>query len=339
VDEIVGSMTSKAHAAGSLNNTILLFVSLPDDEDESPLEINIRRTAFVYSPLLGRQQRVSSQIIHAIDLLPSLVNATNLKWRTRDRIFIDGLNQWQALSANDDERLSVFGDNFYISGNWKLAFGSSDAYGSVENEIMEANEGSEQFDFENYAQSIFSSEIHHVLDSLTSERIMFSRSRARVHCNLKDVEEAAVRSIKCSRSAPCLFNLLEDPCEFDNKHEREFDLRRQQMHEVFERYLRGEKVDEVLVKKSSSSSPGTIAEDDDDGTVVGIILGSLVFIVIFIFIIVVCVKERCNQKRSVYVDKSLEKSKKREKANSGKKSKDNGSENEPNGISIVSTHL
>lgn len=339
VDEIIGAMTMKAHAVGALNNTILLFVSLPDDGDESPLESHIRRTAFVYSPLLAHQQRVSNQIIHAIDLLPTLVNATNLKWRTRDRIFIDGLNQWQALSDNDDERLSVFGDNFYINGNWKLAFGASGSYGSIENELMEADEDSAQFDFETYVKSIMSSEIHHMLDSLSSERIMFSRNRARVHCNLKDVDETAVKRIKCSRSSPCLFNLLEDPCEFDNKYEHEFDLRRTQMRELFERYLSGEKVDEVTMKKSSSSAASNPDDDDDDGTVVGIILGSLVFVCIFIFIIVVCVKERCNRKRSVYIDKSLEKSKKKSKAEAKLKAHENGNASDPNGISIISSNI
>jgi hypothetical protein len=328
---------TKTHKLGEMNNTIMLFLSLPDN-NESPLEINIRRTAFVYSPLLNLQQRVSNQIIHVIDLLPTLVNATNLKWRTRDRIYIDGINQWQALSVNDEERLNVYGDNFYISNYWKLTFGTSSSdmsYGSIDNEDMEADEEPARYDFETYAKSIFSSEIHQIaVNKLSSERIMFSKNRARVHCNLKDVDESVVKNIKCSRSTPCLFDLLEDPCEFDNKHEQEFDYRRQHMRELFERYLNGERVDEVSVKNTNESAENTT---DDDGVMTGIILGSMVFVFIFVFIVVVCVKERCNRKRSVYHDKAKERETKRNQklAQNGTKG-DNANKSDENGISVIS---
>lgn len=289
---------------GVLNNTIIMFLSLPPDNNESPLEIDIRRTAFVYSPLLKLQQRVSNQIVHVIDLLPTLVNAANLKWRTKDRIYVDGVNQWQALSANDEERLSVYGDNFYISNYWKLSFGvnGSAEYGSIGNENMESDKDVSEFDFETYVQSIYLSEVSLVLDRISSQKIMFSRSRATVHCNLKDVDETVVNGIRCSRMKPCLFDLNEDPCEFDNKHEHEFDVRRNHMKDVFERYLRGEKIDDVSVRSTEN------AEDAlQDGAMVGIILGGSVVGCILVFIVVVCVKERCNRRRSVYYDKTTSK--------------------------------
>lgn len=334
VDEIVASVVTKAHNVGVLNNTIILFLSLPD-KNESPLEINIRRTAFVYSPLLNLQQRVSNQIVHVIDLLPTLVNATSLKWRTRDKIYVDGTNQWQALNTNEEERLSVFGDNFYISNFWKLSYGrnSSDVseYGSIDNEDMESDKDMNAYDFNTYVKSIFASELHLVLDKLSFEKIMYSRSRATVHCNLKDIDEAAVKNIKCSQSAPCLFDLLEDPCEFDNKFEREYDLRRNHMKDIFERYLSGKNVDEVSIKNIDDAEEAGV----EDGTMVGIILGGSVVACISIFIIVVCVKEKCNQKRSVY-----------HKKDDSSKSKDkkigNGSTNEiSNGteISTISSRL
>lgn len=317
----------KAQRLDVLKDTIVLFLSLPDSGD-SPLEISVRRTAFIYSPLLKLQQRVSNQMVHIIDLLPTLVNATGLKWRTRDRIFIDGVNQWQALNENEEQRLSVYGDNFVIKNNWKLSLGVGDGsgfYGSMENENMESDKDMTEYDFSTYVNSIFSSEIHlTLLDELSPEHIMFLRNRARVHCNLKDIDESAVENIKCSPSKPCLFDLFEDPCEFDNKHEQEFDVRREQMRASLQRFRNGEKTDEVAVKSTSPNADEAVK----DGTMTGVILGATVVACISVFIIVVCVKERCNQKRSVYYDKSRDETKAK---NGGNRAQQNA-----NGISVIS---
>lgn len=326
VDDIVGSIVTKAHKVGVMNNTIMLFLSLPDNND-SPLEVDIRRTAFVYSSSLKLQQRVSNQIIHVIDLLPTLVNASDLKWRTRDRIYVDGINQWHALNTNEEERLDVYGNNFYISNFWKLTFGTDDSssYGSFDNEDMESDNDVTGYDFQTYISSIFSSEIHLALGKLSSEKIMFARTRAKVHCNLKDVDESAVRNIKCSRLSPCLFNLLEDPCEFDNKREREFSFRRDTMKEILERYLNGESIEDISFKSPSENAETSMS----DGTMVGIILGGSVFGVILVFIVVVCVKEKCNRRRSVYHAK-VKKVKKEENGNSS---------TDKNGISVISNNV
>lgn len=323
----------KAHKVNVMQNTIILFLSLPDNNG-SPLEINIRRTAFVYSPLLKLQQRVSNQIVHVIDWLPTLVNASSLKWRTRDRIFMDGINQWPALNTNDEERLDVYGDNFYISNYWKLAYGANDSansYGSIENENMESDKDINEYDFETYAKSILASEVSPYLHKLDVKKIMFLKSRARVHCNLKDVAVDDVKNILCSSTEPCLFNLLEDPCEFDNKFEHEFDLRRNHMQTTLRRYLNGEREHE----KSASSAAGSSMED---GTIVGVILGGSIAIAIFIFVIVVCIKERCNRRRSVYHDKSK---KKKTGDEEHKTTEENSSE--PNGdvnaISVISKNV
>lgn len=79
-------MIMKAHEAGIIDNTIVIFVSLPDDsKDIAPVESNIRRSAFIYSPLLSLQQRVSNQLFHVSDILPTLIEAAGLKWHTKDR--------------------------------------------------------------------------------------------------------------------------------------------------------------------------------------------------------------------------------------------------------------
>jgi hypothetical protein len=324
---------TKAHKVGVMNNTIIFFLSLPDN-DESPLEIDIRRTAFVYSHSLKLQQRVSNQIIHVIDLLPTLVSALNLKWQAKDRIYVDGINQWHALNTNDEERLEVYGENFYISNYWKLTFGMDDGgntlYGSLKNEDMESDRDMTRFDFETYVRSIYASEIYSIFPKISPQKIMYLRSRAKVHCNLNDVDESAVKNIKCSRSNPCLFNLLQDPCEFDNKREPEFTLIRDRMKEKLERYLRGESIDDISFKSTNTDAQNT----SEDGTLVGIILGSAVLAFILVFIIVVCVKEKCNRRRSVYHAKV-----KKEKKNPSGNLQANLENANENAISVISSNV
>jgi hypothetical protein len=79
-------MMMKAHESGVIDNTIVIFVSLPDDNNDlPPIESNIRRSAFIYSPMLSMQKRVSNQLFHVSDILPTIVEAAGLKWRTKDR--------------------------------------------------------------------------------------------------------------------------------------------------------------------------------------------------------------------------------------------------------------
>lgn len=314
IDEIVGSIVSEAHKMGTLENTIILFLSLPDNETQSSstVEVNIRRNAFLYSPLIKHQQHISTQLFHVIDILPTLVNATHLKWRTRDRIYIDGINQWQSLDTNNQRRFNVFGDNFYINGLWKLSYGllSDTPYDSIDNEDMESDKDTSGYDFQTYIKSIFASDVHghlpqHTQDSLSTEKIKSLRMRAKVHCNLADVDEMAVKNMKCTHMTPCLFDLSEDPCEFDNKHEPEFDAKRDSMRKILDRYLSGElNVNDVSIIKTVVEDPIVGSEPVDVSWKTGAILGGTVFGVFLILIVIVCIKERCNRRRSVYHDRT-----------------------------------
>lgn len=332
IDEIVASVVKAAYHRGVINNTVILFLSLPDN-NETALESNVRRTAFVYSPLLKIQQSVSNQMIHLIDLLPTLVNASNLKWHTKDIISMDGVDQWSTLNDNDEKRTEIYGENFFIRNNWKLTYGDKKtiSYGSLANENMEGDQDMAAFNLEAYVKAVMQSEVHLVLNKLNPKIISVSKNRAKVHCHLQDVEENNVNDIKCSRSDPCLFDLLKDPCELDNKFEQEFYLRRQHMKEILEKYLQDGKIENISSKSFATEDPNSSMED---GTIVGIILGGIISLCILAFIIVVCVKEKCNQKRSVYYDKSKEKTKNTE-SNARTEPSSKSSSNE-NPISVIS---
>lgn len=155
------------------------------------------------------------------------------------RYFIDGVNQWKALNKNDDVRASIYGDNFYISNNWKLSFGttSSDIYDSSSNLVMEGDKN--KYDSETYISALQSAEIHVILDEMPASKIMLMRNRAKVHCNVNEDEadESFILNIKCSRASPCLFDLLNDPCELDDRHEVEYDAKKTELKAKLEKYL------------------------------------------------------------------------------------------------------
>lgn len=307
IDEIVGSIVLKTKQTYIENNTIIVFISLPDNDDHesSSIEINVRKNAFIYSPLLKFQQRVSNQLFHITDWLPTFLYIAQIKLSTREKYLIDGINQWPALNEISDIRREIYGNNFYINDHWKLAIGSSEvnneeAYGSLKNQYMESDNDLIEFNFENYFESIITSDIHLIMDQLRPDKIMLMKTRAKVHCNLKDNNRNEIENIKCSRNMPCLFDLSQDPCEFDNKHELVYENKRNAMKVNLEKYLAGESIDFISIKKNDN----TPEEDNVTWKIAAILAGS-VFGGIFIFIIVVCVKEKCNRRRSVYTNKTL----------------------------------
>ncbi|KAL7041797.1 hypothetical protein ACKWTF_000895 [Chironomus riparius] len=326
LDDIVGTIVSKLHEREILKDTIIIFMALPTENayemQKTPIESNIRRIAFIYSELLSLPKSVSNELIHISDILPTLVDAAQLEWRTKDRIFIDGVNQWKALNINGKVRTSIYGDNFFIDDNWKLCYGTSNSiiYDSINNQNMESIIN-DNYDFNTYVESITSSDVHELFDDITANKIMLIRNRAKVHCNMKDINESIVINIKCSRTSPCLFDLQTDPCEFDDMHEHEFDLRRDEMKETFEQYLNNGLVKDFIITDGSHPSIPVdnhpTNSSNEDSQVIGdpiltpsggldgfltLFLTSVVFLTLLV--IVVCVKERCNSKRSVYLDKS-----------------------------------
>ncbi|XP_075559764.1 arylsulfatase B-like [Dermacentor variabilis] len=121
VDDSVGKVFGALHNRSMLNDTVLIFVSssggLADREDESsnwsfnwPLrgtkgtyfEGGIRVPAFVWSPLLGDwSPRVSSQLMHVTDWLPTLVNVAGGDAKILgDLADFDSFNQWPTISKS-----------------------------------------------------------------------------------------------------------------------------------------------------------------------------------------------------------------------------------------------
>ncbi|KAH7949861.1 hypothetical protein HPB49_016294 [Dermacentor silvarum] len=243
VDDSVGKVFAALHNRTMLNDTVLIFVSssggLPDREDESsnwsfnwPLrgtkgtyfEGGIRVPAFVWSPLLGdRSPRVSSQLVHVTDWLPTIVNLAGGDTKILgDLADFDSYNQWPMISKNlvsprksIIHRFDLAGQNFVIllgqykgfiakhrSVNWER---KSKWFSVVGLELKESS---------NFEKRVSSGETYKVLQQLRGKGFTLTDPTQRGSLlNCKPI--ANPRGCHIGRG-PCLFDLAKDPCEQDN---------------------------------------------------------------------------------------------------------------------------
>lgn len=159
---------------------------------------------------------------HTADILPTLAAAAGIKIGR-----VDGLNQWNALMTGGksprNEVVTVLdnieGFSSIISGKWKIVNGTTlngdyDAYlGKID---------SYNVDPISYANRILSSNVGKLLadtsafkcnnEKLTAATLLWTRKKLTISC--KD----AINPIRpCNPLiAPCLFNIIDDPCERKN---------------------------------------------------------------------------------------------------------------------------
>ncbi|XP_048514447.1 arylsulfatase B-like isoform X2 [Athalia rosae] len=192
----------------------------------------VRSSACIYSPLLKNVPRVSNELMHITDWLPTIYSVAG--GNVTDLGEIDGVNQWPALRdgsasrrnsllLNIDEATKVAGGIF---GKFKLLKGrhgqNSNPYGnnSVADDIPPYD-----------PTSVLNSDAGRAIASIsnafvTSEKIIELQNRATISCRPFD------QFARCTNK--CLFDLINDPCEtvdISAKHPKivermENDLRR-----------------------------------------------------------------------------------------------------------------
>lgn len=170
--------------------------------------------ACIYSPLLKSVNRVSNEFMHVTDLLPTLAAAANIAVKDKS---IDGVNQWDTISLGVQSKRkgmlynieNVIGYSAVMHQGWKLVNGTE----NINNANWFGSSGADSnISFNSYARNILDSEASRSLPQLNLETMKTMRDEATVKCG--NVNRNAV---KCDpRTAPCLFNILEDPCEKNN---------------------------------------------------------------------------------------------------------------------------
>lgn len=213
---------------------LIVYISLFEysfQQKDSPWEGAVRSGAAIWSPLLKKRQRVSQQLFHISDWLPTFAHLAGVKV---DRP-IDGQNIWNALSWDTlsprHEALLNLDDDIpytaYIRNEWKYINGTT-SKGVYDDWLSKPLNKSERHgSFDSYGSSIINSEAGKLFlpfsfsmteghgkpfESIQLEQL---RQEAFIYCNNKVSVSAPQFECEPLKSA-CLFNIIEDPCERKN---------------------------------------------------------------------------------------------------------------------------
>ncbi|XP_035894201.1 arylsulfatase B-like isoform X1 [Anopheles stephensi] len=231
IDTGVGRIYRTLEGRNMLDNTIILFYAdngAPTlgvhanagsnyplrGQKYSPWEGAVRGAALIWSPLLPRKSIVSDQWIHVSDWLPTLGFAASIESIPKGTA-IDGQNQWLTLQSATARGRSVvmnnadrrFGYSSYMKQGWKYINGTcfEGTYDTWLGEIIDNVTDDQYFSRLLEPTSIGASM------QLSLDRVQEIRHTATLNCS-SDVEEVPCNPLE----KPCLFNIIEDPCERRN---------------------------------------------------------------------------------------------------------------------------
>jgi arylsulfatase B len=152
--------------------------------------------------------------MHVSDLLPTFASVANITMNDKS---LDGVDQWETISlglpSTRKEVLynieNIFGYSAVMHEGYKLVNGTE----NIENANWFGSTGFQYVNvsFEDYFQNIFESEASQSLPQLDLETVKNLRNEATVKCS-ESHNFTACDPLK----APCLFNIVEDPCEQNN---------------------------------------------------------------------------------------------------------------------------
>lgn len=201
-------------------------------QKDGPWEGAVRSAGAIWSPLLKQRQRTSDQLFHISDWLPTFAHLAGVKVQRP----IDGHNIWPALSWNTASPRSqvlcsldeVSGYSALVRDDWKLVNGSTSA-GAYDTWLTEQPDAAERpAEATAYGERILRSAVGRALlpysfsltaghgVPLTADHVEQLRTGSVVGC--RDIPvPAAGDTHECKPlQAPCLFNVVEDPCERRN---------------------------------------------------------------------------------------------------------------------------
>lgn len=173
----------------------------------------IRTNAIIYAPSLPKAV-VRNDLFYIADWLPTLKTIANANFKINTKI--DGIDQTYMLNNNKEMRNELvtvddgFGYGSYIYKGLKLVNGSSSA-GKFDN-WLGSNNNTNAVDNKTYMQNLLESLVAKSIKStIKSKNVDKMRSAAKITCTKEKTKEC------CDLlKGPCLFNLLDDPCEENN---------------------------------------------------------------------------------------------------------------------------
>lgn len=237
LDEEIGRFIATLNRKGILENSVILFSSdngAPTygqhsnsgsnypfkGQKNSPWEGALRSPGIVWSPLIKASGRVSDQLIHITDWLPTLAKLAEIK--LPHQIGLDGLDVWDAVSNQDGHSPRVdilhnadpiYDYTSYMWHHFKYVQGTVDPY--YDNWFGEIPR------HENPKPHLYSSQVlnssawkavaKHRKTPLKVSDISRLRGEASVTC---PAQQWDLPNGPCyPKESPCLFNVHDDPCE------------------------------------------------------------------------------------------------------------------------------
>ncbi|KAL7643636.1 UNVERIFIED_CONTAM: hypothetical protein RMT77_005619 [Armadillidium vulgare] len=217
-DSIIIFSTDNGGSAGGLENSAGSNWPLKGTKI-SMWEGGIRGSAFVWSSLIKNPGRVSKQMMHITDWLPTLYSAIGGDVSSLPPM--DGMNVWESLqgeSSSPRKEILVNIDPFINGasirvGEWKLLFNPSDI-GEEYNDCFGPSGRNSSEEIENRSLNIQNSPSGRAVKEFNPnvfDRIAELKYEAEVSCG--EIPENATATCN-DISNPCLFNISSDPCEF-----------------------------------------------------------------------------------------------------------------------------
>ncbi|XP_031833935.1 arylsulfatase B isoform X2 [Nomia melanderi] len=229
LDESVGRVVKALKEAEMLENSIIVFMSdngaqtvgfLENFGSNYPLrglkftlfEGGVRGAACVYSPLIKTASRISNDLMHVTDWLPTFYSAAGGNLEDLEGN-LDGVDQWSTLvSKKQTKRSSVMLNidevektSAAIIGKYKLINGASPQYNDYYGDSG-TDKSYPEYNVSSVLTSLAGSAIDKISKStLKVKDVVELREKARVTC------ENVTKYPKCFDR--CLFNVYKDPCE------------------------------------------------------------------------------------------------------------------------------
>ncbi|CAL1279741.1 unnamed protein product [Larinioides sclopetarius] len=238
LDRSVGDVFQALHNKGMLSNTVFIFSSDNGGETNETIggyssnyplrgkkyhvwEGGVRIPGFIWSPLLQLQEpRVSMQLMHVTDWLPTLYSAAGGDIQHLGNI--DGHSMWEAFLNNTESPRQEILHNIDPIDNlsalrmadFKLVYGNMES-GTESwsgHRVLEGMRQPESMDEWVYNNGSTTREILYQIKSYLPKVSDSWREQTVVRC-----KRSRATAIKCNPAEkPCLFNINEDPCEINN---------------------------------------------------------------------------------------------------------------------------
>uniref|UniRef100_A0A6M2DJ96 Putative arylsulfatase b n=1 Tax=Xenopsylla cheopis TaxID=163159 RepID=A0A6M2DJ96_XENCH len=231
MDDAIGDLIDALSKKDMLKDSIIVFSSDnggapvgmgPNSASNWPLrgakftlfEGGVRAAAAIWSPLIKTNQKISNQMMHISDWLPTLLSAVNANISIPN---LDGVDMWHSLSENTasprNEILlnidDIYGQAGFIDGRYKIIKGN--IFDGELNDWYGPPGRNDSYDI----GQIFDSKTGRALKQLGHAPTVTRIRKLRYNAEVKCPENTTAKPCKLEETA-CVFDLISDPCERNN---------------------------------------------------------------------------------------------------------------------------